>query len=85
MWSRVVNVREASEQTEVYFKNENGQIAGLVVIAAEPLELTFVQIVGPIKPDQLKGLTGHFGIPVIVGGEHPPQPPKKPAAKGVKK
>jgi hypothetical protein len=62
-WSRIVHVKDAKEQTEVYLKSENGQVAGLFVIAAEPQELTFVNIVGPIRPEQLRSLSGHFGIP----------------------
>jgi hypothetical protein len=80
-WSRVVNVRDGNELTEVYFKSENGQISGLMLIAAEPQELTLVHIVGPIRPDQLKALSGHFGIPNTGGTEHKSQAPTTPKAK----
>jgi len=35
----------------------------LVVLSAEPKELTVVNIDGPIDPEQLSELSGHMGIP----------------------
>ena len=69
-WSRIVGVRSKNkgENAEVYLKNENGKISGLVVIAAEPKELTIVSIVGTIDPEELSELGGHFGIPKIDAG-----------------
>src|SRR5262249_42743153 len=64
-WSRVVGVRSETdgENVDVFFKLDNEKMAGIVVIAAEPKELTFVNIVGPIEVDQLADLGGEFGIP----------------------
>jgi len=64
-WTRIVGVvsNKKGENAEVYIKSENGQITGLTVIAAEPRELTIVNIVGFVDPDQLADLGGHFGIP----------------------
>jgi hypothetical protein len=66
-WSRIVGVRSKrqGENVEVFVKTEANQIAGLVVLSAEPKELTVVQIDGPIDPDQLSELGGHFGIPKV--------------------
>ena len=65
VWSRVVGVRSErdGENVDVYFKLENEKMAGIIIIAAEPKELTFVNIVGPIEVDQLADLGGEFGIP----------------------
>lgn len=62
-WKKVVNVRSRKENVEVYFDTRGDTIAGLVVIAAEPRELTFVNIVGPIDVEKLTHLGGQFGIP----------------------
>ncbi|SRR5579871_486598 len=64
-WSRVVGVRSErdGENVDVYFRLENEKMAGIVIISAEPKELTFVNIVGPIEVDQLADLGGEFGIP----------------------
>src|SRR4026207_2037203 len=62
-WSRMVNVTsKGGDNVDVFFKMEKDKIAGLVVIAAEPKELTIVNIVGPIDLDQLSILGGQFGI-----------------------
>jgi hypothetical protein len=66
-WSRIVGVhsKKKGENSEVYLKNEGGKITGVMIIAAEPKELTIVSITGIIDPDQLSDLSGHFGIPKI--------------------
>jgi hypothetical protein len=63
-WSRIVGVKSIKGETsEVYLKREGNQVAGLVVLSAEPKELTVVNIDGPIDPEQLSELSGHMGIP----------------------
>lgn len=65
-WKRIVNVRSRDrENVEVYTDVRGDQVAGLVVIAAEPRELTIVNIVGPIDMSRLASLEGHFGVPNI--------------------
>ena len=67
LWSRIVGVksRRHNEDVNVYFKVASGgrQLGGIVIIAAEPRELTVVNIVGTIDPDQLHDLGGEFHIP----------------------
>jgi len=65
-WSRLVGVRSKrhGDNVDVYFKDAgNGQLGGIVVIAAEPRELTIVNIVGTLDLDRLADLCGDFGIP----------------------
>ncbi len=66
-WTRMASVRskKAGEDVDVFFKMEKDMIVGLVVIAAEPTQLTFVNIDGPIDLDRLASLGGHFGIPKV--------------------
>src|ERR1035438_5007726 len=67
-WSRIVGVtsKREGENTEVYFKTSAGsQIGGLVIIAAEPKELTIVSLTGNISVDDLADLGGQFGIPEV--------------------
>jgi hypothetical protein len=85
-WSRMVDVdsRTDGEKVEIFVKTEKDQVAGLVVLAREPKELTFVHIDGPLDPAQLSQLGGHFGIPRGVGkstGTAPEASPKPPVAK----
>jgi hypothetical protein len=65
-WSRIVGVRSKKdrENVDVYFKDGgNGNLGGIVVLCAEPTELTIVSVVGTIDPSQLASLGGQFGIP----------------------
>jgi hypothetical protein len=66
-WTPMANVRSAKggDNVDVFLRMENEKIAGLVVIAAEPKELTIVNIVGPIDLDHLASLSGNFGIPKV--------------------
>lgn len=66
-WSRMVGVRstKGGEDVDVFFKMERDKIAGVVVIAAQPRQLTFVNIVGEIDLERLAQLGGHMGIPKI--------------------
>jgi hypothetical protein len=66
-WSKVVGVRSDTDgdNVDVFFKLENEKMAGIVIICAEPKELTFVNIVGPLEVDQLSDLGGEFGIPKL--------------------
>jgi hypothetical protein len=47
-WRRFISVRDEDETTEIYFWREGGQNGGLVILAAQPDELTIVSILGRI-------------------------------------
>lgn len=66
-WNRIVGVRSKREHenAEVYLKSDGNQITSLVIVAADPDELTFVSIDGPINPEELADLGGQFHIPEV--------------------
>jgi hypothetical protein len=65
-WSRIVGVTSKTENTEIYLKQAEGsQIGGMVIITAEPKELTIVSLSGTISVDDLSALGGQFGIPKV--------------------
>lgn len=65
-WKPLVTVRSKRKENVNIFADMRGdRITGLVVIAAEPRELTVVNIVGPIDIEKLAHLEGQFGIPHI--------------------
>lgn len=77
-WSRMVGVlsKKDGENADIFLKLDGDRIGGLLILAAQPKQLTIVSIVGNIDVDQLSELGGHFGIPdVQVKGDG-----KKPAA-----
>jgi hypothetical protein len=55
-WSKIVDIAEKSERTEIYAKTEADKIVGMAVIAAERRELTVVYVDGPIDLRQLSAL-----------------------------
>jgi Domain of unknown function (DUF4252) len=64
-WSKIVGVRSKRDgnNVDVHIKYQGNNILGLAIIAAEPKELTVVNIVGPIDLEKLSQLEGQFGIP----------------------
>ena len=69
-WKRIVSVQsKLKENTAIYALPKGDQLAGLVIIAAEPRELTIVNLVGIIDLDKLASLEGNFGIPKVTKHE----------------
>jgi len=67
-WSRIVGVTskgEGGQNVEVFVMTEASLIKGIAVVAAQPRELTVVNVVGPIDVDRLSRLQGQFGIPAL--------------------
>jgi hypothetical protein len=64
-WSQIVSTREKEESVEVWMHREGDATTGMVVIAAEPEELTVVNLVGLLRPEDLATLGGQFGIPKV--------------------
>jgi Domain of unknown function (DUF4252) len=66
-WIKTVDVRSTKdkETTEIYvYVMKTGDITqGLAILAAEPMELTVVNLVGPIDLEKLSSLGGHLGVP----------------------
>jgi hypothetical protein len=81
-WSRIVDVssRADKEKVEIYVRMVNDRSAGMVILAQEPTELTFVHLDGPINPDQLGELSGNFGIPKDIRVHAQKPAPKSPTA-----
>jgi hypothetical protein len=55
-WSRVINVKEERESTEIYMLSQDGKPAGFLLISAEPKELTVVHVVGSIDLASLRAV-----------------------------
>jgi Domain of unknown function (DUF4252) len=65
-WARIVNINSRKDgSVEVYLMTVNDQISGLAVLAANPKDLTVVNIIGPVDLNKLSKLEGQFGVPVL--------------------
>ena len=64
-WNKIVDVNSKDEKSGVYIQSDGQKILGLIVLAAEPTELTVVNIDGSIDPARVRELSGKFGIPKI--------------------
>jgi hypothetical protein len=57
----------AWEVQEIYIFQRDGRTNGIVILSAEPQELSVVNIVGPIEFGDIIALAGVLGIPRIAG------------------
>ena len=63
-WSHLVKERSSDESTDVCVKTDkDGQFTELVVIDAEPMELTFVHLKGHMSMEELTKMGAHYGVP----------------------
>lgn len=63
-WSHIVKERSVAENTDVCVKlDADGQFSELVVIAAQPLELTFVHLKGHMSLNELTRAGAKYGVP----------------------
>ncbi len=68
-WKSIVHVEEkkSGETTGIYIMQEGGETVGMAIVAAEPKELTVVNLVGPIDFSEL-GSLGSLGALGQLGG-----------------
>jgi hypothetical protein len=63
-WTKIVDVKENKETTEIYMKPlPNNRLGGLAIIDAEPKEVNVIYITGDLSMSDLTKLGGNFGIP----------------------
>lgn len=75
-WQPVISTHDVKEgnDVDIYVLRRGGRTDGLAIIAAQPKQLTIVNIVGSIDLAKLAQLQGQFGVPRIgltMGGAAP--------------
>jgi len=60
-WTPIVVTKSKKETSEIYTHRDGG----MLILSAEPRELTIVNIVGNITAEDIGGLSGQFGVPNI--------------------
>src|SRR5690606_7903798 len=67
-WHRVVFVQDGEERVRVYSRLGGQRLEGLTILVLDSEEAVFVNIVGPIDPEQLGRVTGAIGLDGVLGG-----------------
>jgi hypothetical protein len=65
-WERIVGVRSkrGGDNVEVFLMiNNDAVIEGIGVLISDPKQVMVVNVVGPLDPEKINNLRGHFGIP----------------------
>lgn len=66
-WQPIVSTHDLKQgkDVDIYVRRTGDRTDGIAIIAAEPRQLTVVNIVGPIDLAKLAQLQGQFGVPKI--------------------
>lgn len=67
-WSRIVTSKSKEEQAFIFVKKSATTISSLVVVARKKNELSVVELLGALNPDDLALLSGKLGIPDVTVG-----------------
>ncbi len=61
-WAPVVQVNEGDEQVQIFLKLAGENIDGLVLMAVDPEEAVFINIIGSLDPAQLSQVMKNFDV-----------------------
>jgi hypothetical protein len=64
-WARIINVNEEKQRVEIYTQSQDAKITGLLLMVAQPKEVTVVQVEGSIDVASLQELvksTIHYDL-----------------------
>ncbi|HKQ92966.1 MAG TPA: DUF4252 domain-containing protein [Blastocatellia bacterium] len=69
-WDKIVGVTSRrGSNVDVHLMYQGDTVLGVAIVAADPTELTVVNIVGSIDLEKVRQLSGQFGIPKLDLGE----------------
>ena len=75
-WVNIISTKEPGGFTDILIqKGADGKSAGLLIVAAEPREVSIVHIDGPLDLANVGKLGGVLGIPELAGETKKPNPP----------
>ncbi|EAQ98163.1 DUF4252 domain-containing protein [Congregibacter litoralis] len=61
-WEQVIRVREAGERVHVFMKQGDNRIKGLMIMAVDPEEAVFINILGDIDPAHLETVVSQMNV-----------------------
>jgi len=69
-WSRIINIKEKNESTEIFLWSQGEQVRGCLVLVAEPRQVTVVHIGGSVTLAQMKEMVSSnvkFDLSALLG------------------
>lgn len=63
-WESVVTVNSADEQVRIFMKMNKDVVEGITVMAVEPHEAAFINVIGLLDPEELAKVMEHFDVEV---------------------
>jgi hypothetical protein len=69
-WESVVTVNSADEQVRIFMKIDDDMVQGITVMAVEPGEAAFINVIGNLSPQELSRVMENFDIDIAGGSAH---------------
>lgn len=63
-WESVVTVNDGSEQVRIFMKINGDTVEGITVMAVEPTEAVFVNVIGNLNPEELEQVMDNFDVDI---------------------
>jgi hypothetical protein len=63
-WESVVTVNSDDEQVRIFMKMNGELVEGITVMAVEPTEAVFVNVIGNISPGELERVMENFDVDI---------------------
>ena len=63
-WESVVTVNSDDEQVRIFMKMNGESVEGITVMAVEPTEAVFVNVIGNISPGELERVMENFDVDI---------------------
>ena len=63
-WESVVTVNDQSEQVRIFMKIDGDVVQGITVMAVEPTEAVFVNVIGDLNPEEIGKVMDNFDVDI---------------------
>jgi len=63
-WESVVTVNDGTDQVRIFMKINGDMVQGITVMAVEPTEAVFVNVIGDLKPEELEKVMDNFDVDI---------------------
>jgi hypothetical protein len=63
-WESVVTVNDGDELVRIFMKIEGDTVRGITVMAVEPTEAAFINVIGDLNPEELEKVMDNFDVDI---------------------